>query len=64
MKPERASRGGKHCWTHGENDGYTSGSQSGVQGHIETNGDVPRDPQQNNKCIYLLQFNLRENPKK
>lgn len=23
MKPERASREEKHCWTQGEDDGYT-----------------------------------------
>ena len=33
MKPERASRQERHCWTHGVDDGYASGSQSGVQGY-------------------------------
>lgn len=40
MKPERTSREKKHCWPHGVDDGYASGSQSGVQGYAGEGEEV------------------------
>lgn len=56
MKPERASGEGKHCRTHGEDDGYTSGSQRGVRGHAEVDGEVSGAPRQKDIFVYLKSF--------
>lgn len=50
MKPKRASQEEKHCWTHGKDDEYTSGSGvvvvggRGVQEYAENGKKVHPKP--------------------